>query len=206
MGYAVHLAHPHPPAQCAQIATYVENTTFSGGYPAVSYAAAEIDFHRHPNFTSQTPQWAQSGHQQCVIAPQYGRSITAVRGSSVQGCAFHQAQALNRKAKHYGIHQHAYGKKTAIRVARWGRLLKKTIFLPKTIVQGVTTLRCPPMMVRQPAQVLVQKFPDYLHKKWYDALLLRERLNISGAQGTCMSWCKKKTQPKDSIGRRTLDN
>ncbi|KAK6763170.1 hypothetical protein RB195_023762 [Necator americanus] len=76
MGYAAHLALPHPPAQCAQIATYVENTTFSGGYPAVSYAAAEIDFHRHPNFTSQAPQWAQSGHQQCVIAPQYGRSIT----------------------------------------------------------------------------------------------------------------------------------
>ncbi|EYC06969.1 hypothetical protein Aduo_019015 [Ancylostoma duodenale] len=70
IGYALPFAHP-------EIATYVEKATFTGGYPALSYAAAEADFYQqsYANLASQPTQWTQSAFQQYMITPQYRRSV-----------------------------------------------------------------------------------------------------------------------------------
>ncbi|KAK6050540.1 hypothetical protein COOONC_11955, partial [Cooperia oncophora] len=85
--------------------------------------------------------------------------------ATVEGCAFHLAQAWNRKRNHLGLQKYLKGAEKDERVVNWWETLKGMVFLPQDLWPEVRALRGKPV----PSGDLhdrCQDFLNYLETTW----------------------------------------
>ncbi|KAK6056164.1 hypothetical protein COOONC_06332 [Cooperia oncophora] len=99
--------------------------------------------------------------------------------AAVEGCAFHIAQAWNRRRTHIGLTRYTQGVECDARVAEWwdtvkGKLIKfsalkgsySIVFLPTPLLPHVRALRGPPVPSGHGAFEKCKKFLEYLNTTW----------------------------------------
>ncbi|RCN45094.1 hypothetical protein ANCCAN_08904 [Ancylostoma caninum] len=83
--------------------------------------------------------------------------------ATVRGCAFHLAQAWNRKRNELGLKQFIKGRKKSVRIARSWSTLKGLVFLPQDMYCRIIALTRPPVPPTHEAYRRCKDFLDYLH-------------------------------------------
>ncbi|KAK6034739.1 hypothetical protein COOONC_27758 [Cooperia oncophora] len=77
---------------------------------------------------------------------------------SVEGCAFHLAQAWTRKRDHLGLRKHMQGFGKDEPVVQWWSTIKGVVFLPRSLLPQVGALRRSPV----PSGVVREKCAEFL--------------------------------------------
>ncbi|KHJ81090.1 hypothetical protein OESDEN_19226, partial [Oesophagostomum dentatum] len=88
--------------------------------------------------------------------------------ATVQGCAFHLAQARNRKRDKVGITHYLEGRTMEPLVVDWWDTIKGVIFLPRRLHREVRALTTPPVPEDHSAFAPCEGFLRYLKETWYD--------------------------------------
>ncbi|KHJ79144.1 hypothetical protein OESDEN_21218 [Oesophagostomum dentatum] len=88
--------------------------------------------------------------------------------ATVQGCAFHLAQAWNRKRDKVGITHYLEGRAKEPLVVDWWDTIKGVVFLPRRLHRVVRALTTPPVPEDHPAFAPCEGFLRYLKETWYD--------------------------------------
>ncbi|RCN34511.1 hypothetical protein ANCCAN_19650 [Ancylostoma caninum] len=94
--------------------------------------------------------------------------IHGVSGNAteIEGCAFHMAQASNRRRDKLGLAKYITGKARDRRIARWWETLKGLVFLPKRLRSAVRALGGPPVPRGHQSYRKCQSFLRYLRTTW----------------------------------------
>ncbi|EYC30583.1 hypothetical protein Y032_0005g2734 [Ancylostoma ceylanicum] len=90
--------------------------------------------------------------------------------ATVQGCAFHLAQAWNRRRDHVGLPTFLSGMQKSFEVEAWWETIKGLVFLPRRLHREVRALRRPPVPVEHAAYGPCRRFLDYLEDTWYSGM------------------------------------
>ncbi|KAK6044590.1 hypothetical protein COOONC_17906 [Cooperia oncophora] len=88
--------------------------------------------------------------------------------ASVEGCAFHLAQAWNRKRDALGLRPQVRGPSSCARVRSWWATIKGLIFLPKHLHTRVPALFRPPASLEPGVYEKCAEFLVYLRNNWYE--------------------------------------
>ncbi|XGW28004.1 hypothetical protein V3C99_008087 [Haemonchus contortus] len=86
----------------------------------------------------------------------------------VEGCAFHLAQAWNRRRDTCNMRKFMQGHGRVLVVAEWWDTIKGVIFLPKRLYPEVRALWRPPVPEDHVAYEKCKEFLEYLHSTWFD--------------------------------------
>ncbi|EYB88407.1 hypothetical protein Y032_0248g99 [Ancylostoma ceylanicum] len=101
-------------------------------------------------------------------------SIQAVKRvfptATVQGCAFHLAQAWNRRRDLVGLKGFVHGEDKSLEVVQWWDTIKGLVFLPRRLHREVRALTAPPVPPEHPAYRPCEEFLKYLGETWYDGM------------------------------------
>ncbi|EYC28699.1 hypothetical protein Y032_0007g3367 [Ancylostoma ceylanicum] len=101
-------------------------------------------------------------------------SINAVKrvfpDATVQGCAFHLAQAWNRRRDRVGLPPFINGARKSFEVEAWWETIKGVVFLPRRLHREVRALRTPPVAAEHPAYRPCAEFLKYLEETWYTGM------------------------------------
>ncbi|VDP62798.1 unnamed protein product [Heligmosomoides polygyrus] len=87
-------------------------------------------------------------------------------GINVEGCAFHLAQAWNRRRDALGLRKFIVGPDRCRRVAQWWRTIKGLPFLRWDLFRRNPALARPPVPRDHEAFQGCQQFLEYLHATW----------------------------------------
>ncbi|KAK6059641.1 hypothetical protein COOONC_02726 [Cooperia oncophora] len=88
--------------------------------------------------------------------------------ASVECCAFHLAQAWNRKRNALTLKKYIQGPERDARFVKWWETLKGIVFLPQGLLRDVRALHNPPVPSDHSAYADCQEFLDYLRTIWID--------------------------------------
>ncbi|KAK6060499.1 hypothetical protein COOONC_01839 [Cooperia oncophora] len=89
-----------------------------------------------------------------------------ILGITVEGCAFHLAQAWNRKREILGLKRFLKGPQRSRAVLKWWRSIKGLAFLPKHLHRRVPGLYRPSFPSTHEAYQKCVQFLAYLHSTW----------------------------------------
>ncbi|XGW26242.1 hypothetical protein V3C99_007117 [Haemonchus contortus] len=86
--------------------------------------------------------------------------------ATIEGCAFHLAQAWNRKRDSLALRKHIQGHSRDDRIVKWWQTIKGIVFLPAELLSEVRALQRPPVPQDHVAYDKCLEFLDYLKSNW----------------------------------------
>ncbi|KHJ86533.1 hypothetical protein OESDEN_13711 [Oesophagostomum dentatum] len=109
--------------------------------------------------------------------------------ATVQGCAFHLAQAWNRRRDKKGLLPFLEGARKSAEVEKWWNTIKGVVFLPRRLHREVRALTTPPVPVGHPAHAPCGDFLEYLRETWYEGMFadLWDKYGIEEVRTTNMA-------------------